>query len=308
MARAITLVESRAKSHQEKADQLIQKILPRTGKAIRIGITGVPGVGKSTFIEVFGCLLCEKGKHVAVLTVDPSSARGGGSILGDKTRMEHLSRHPNAFIRPSPSGDTLGGVARKTREALLLCEAAGFDVILVETVGVGQSEIAVRNMVDFFLLMMLPGGGDELQGIKKGVVELADAVFVNKADGENRGLAEISRREYATALRYITPATRGWRTESYAGSALTGDGLPELWSLIERFYEDMGPQGFIQERRREQTLSWLKDLIRDELNTRFFGDTRVILRMPQLEESLIRGEITANTAAKELFQMLDSKI
>jgi LAO/AO transport system kinase len=181
-------------------------------------------------------------------------------------------------------------------------------VILVETVGVGQSEIAVRSMVDFFLLMMLPGGGDELQGIKKGVVELADALFVNKADGENRGLAELSRREYATALRYITPATRGWRTESFSGSALTGEGLPELWALIERFYEDMGPQGFIQQRRREQTLDWLKDLIRDELNTRFFGDARVILRMPQIEDALIRGEITANTAAKELFQMLDSKI
>jgi LAO/AO transport system kinase len=209
LARAITLVESRVPAHREKADLVLQRIMSQTGKAKRVGITGVPGVGKSTFIEALGCRLCENGHRVAVLTVDPTSALSGGSILGDKTRMEQLSRHENAFIRPSAAGETLGGVARKTREAMLLCEAAGFDVVLVETVGVGQSETTVRSMVDFFLLMLLPGGGDELQGIKKGVVELADSLFVNKADGPNKELAELSQREYAGAVRGLRPATRG---------------------------------------------------------------------------------------------------
>lgn len=305
LAQAITLIESKASAHRAAADKLLQAILPRTGKAKRIGVTGVPGVGKSTFIEAFGCLLCSEDHKVAVLTVDPSSARTGGSILGDKTRMERLSQLPNAFIRPTPSGETLGGVARKTRETMLVCEAAGFDTILVETVGVGQSEVTVRSMVDFFLLMMLPGGGDELQGIKKGVVELADALFVNKADGKNRELAEISQREYATALHYVPPATRGWKTLAYIGSAMTGEGIPEIWNVIKRFYETLGAQGFIEDQRRTQSILWLRDIIRDELNDRFFKDDRVRKLLPELEESLFRNQTTASAAAKELFERLE---
>lgn len=295
-------MESRAAAHEDMAEKVLTALLPHAGKARRIGITGVPGVGKSTFIEALGMMLCDHYQHrVAVMTVDPTSALHGGSILGDKTRMEQLSRHPNAFIRPSAAGDTLGGVARKTREAMLICEAAGFDVILVETVGVGQSEIAVRSMVDFFLLMILPGGGDELQGIKKGIVELADALFVNKADGPNRELAEAAQREYAGALRYLTPLSRGWRTEVFAGSAITGQGLPEIWSMISKFYEDLTPSGFIARRRSDQTLSWWRELVREEIGRRFFRLPAVQALMPTLEQALERGDLTLAAALRQLF-------
>jgi LAO/AO transport system kinase len=305
LARAITLVESNAESHEAQAQEVLQRLLPNTGKARRIGITGVPGVGKSTFIETFGCFLTGQGRRLAVLTIDPTSSRSGGSILGDKTRMERLSVEPNAFIRPSPTGDSLGGVARRTRETILLCEAAGFDTILVETVGVGQTEIALRSMVDFFLLLILPGAGDELQGIKKGIIEMADAVLINKADGENRLRAEQARVEYDAALRYLQPATAGWRTEAGLCSSLTGEGVHQLWESIERFFREMEPSGALARRREQQTLDWLTDLIHDELRRRFYRDDRVTARLPAVRDALLRGEITAVRAARELLASHD---
>ncbi len=235
LARAITLIESNAPHHFTAAQSLLRELLPHTGNAVRIGITGVPGAGKSTLIEILGGMLCAQGHKVAVLAVDPTSSLTGGSILGDKTRMEQLSREPNAFIRPSPTGGMLGGVARKTRESILLCEAAGFNVVIVETVGTGQSEISVRSMVDFFLLVLVPGAGDELQGIKKGVVEIADAILINKADGENKIPAEAARVEYNRALHYLAPSADGWTTRAYTGSALTGEGIANIWAVIQRF-------------------------------------------------------------------------
>ncbi|MCL4785947.1 MAG: methylmalonyl Co-A mutase-associated GTPase MeaB [Verrucomicrobia bacterium] len=300
LARAITLVESNSRLHEAQAQEVLTRLLPHTGKAKRIGITGVPGVGKSTFIETFGCQLVERGHKLAVLTIDPTSARSGGSILGDKTRMEKLCVAPNAFIRPSPSGDNLGGVARRTRETMLLCEAAGFDTILVESVGVGQTEIALRSMVDFFLLLLLPGAGDELQGIKKGIVEMADLVLINKADGDNRLRAEHARADPDAALHYLQPATPGWKTEVALCSGLTGEGLPQVWERIERFYIELGSQGVIAKRRQQQTLEWLNDLIHDELRRRFDHDPRVIAKLPELQAALLRGETTAVRAANML--------
>lgn len=307
LARAITLVESRASAHRKKADAVLKAIMPRTGHAKRIGITGVPGVGKSTFIEALGQRLCEQGHRLAVLTVDPTSALSGGSILGDKTRMEQLSKHPNAFIRPSAAGDTLGGVTRKTREAMYLCEAAGFDVVMVETVGVGQSEMTVRSMVDFFLLMILPGGGDELQGIKKGIVEMADALFINKADGPNRELAEISQREYGVAVRAVRPITRGWTTGVYIGSAKTGEGLADMWALIERFFEVLGQQGFIAQRRREQLLNWLSDMVNEELKTRFFENRTIKDELKKMNSALIKSEVSVSEAVEHLMTSFDNR-
>lgn len=235
LAKAITLIESNAPRDFDKAQRVLQALLPRTGKALRIGITGVPGAGKSTFIEAFGTILCQQGFKVAVLAVDPTSSITGGSILGDKTRMQTLSREPNCFIRPSPSGGTLGGVARKSRETMLLCEAAGCDVILVETVGVGQSETTVRDMVDFFMLVVLTGAGDELQGIKKGIMELADAIVVNKADGDNLTKAQVTCGEYERMVEFVRPATEGWKTHAYCCSALKKTGLLELWAVMRKF-------------------------------------------------------------------------
>jgi LAO/AO transport system kinase len=300
LARAITLVESHSRMHEAQAQEVLNRLLPHTGKAKRIGITGVPGVGKSTIIETFGCQLVERGHKLAVLTIDPTSARSGGSILGDKTRMEKLSVAPHAFIRPSPSGDSLGGVARRTRETMLLCEAAGFDTILVESVGVGQTEIALRSMVDFFLLLLLPGAGDELQGIKKGIVEMADLVLINKADGDNRLRAEHARADQDAALHYAQPATPGWRTEVALCSGMTGEGLPQVWERIEKFYAELGPKGTIAKRRQQQALEWLNDLIHDELRRRFERDPRVIAKLPELRDTLLRGEMTAVRAAQIL--------
>lgn len=302
LARAITLVESNSRMHEAQAQEVLTRLLPHTGKAKRIGITGVPGVGKSTFIETFGCQLVERGHKLAVLTIDPTSARSGGSILGDKTRMEKLCVAPNAFIRPSPSGDNLGGVARRTRETMLLCEAAGFDTILIESVGVGQTEIALRSMVDFFLLLLLPGAGDELQGIKKGIVEMADLVLINKADGDNRLRAEHARADQDAALHYSQPATPGWKTEVALVSGLTGEGLPETWERIERFYAELGSKGVVAKRRQQQTLEWLNDLIHDELRRRFDRDPRVIAKLPELRDALLRGETTAVRAANALLE------
>jgi len=305
LARAITLIESQSPLHEKKAREVLQRLLPHTGKAKRIGITGIPGVGKSTFIEVFGCYLIKEGHSVAILTIDPTSKRSGGSILGDKTRMENLSRERRAFIRPSPAGDSMGGVARRTRETMLLCEAAGFDLVVVETVGVGQSEVALRSMVDFFLLLLLPGAGDELQGIKRGIIEMADDILVNKADGENRLRAEQACLEQRASLSCLQPATPGWKTEAALCSARTGEGVPQVWQRIEQFYRELEPKGVIAKRRQQQAAEWLMDLIRDELQRRFDRHPRVQAHFPALRESLLRGEITAVSAAHALLAEFD---
>jgi LAO/AO transport system kinase len=302
LARAITLVESNSRLHEAQAQEVLNRLLPHTGQTRRVGITGVPGVGKSTFIETFGCYLVDRGHKLAVLTIDPTSARSGGSILGDKTRMEKLCIASNAFIRPSPSGDNLGGVARRTRETMLLCEAAGFDTILVESVGVGQSEITLHSMVDIFVLLLLPGAGDELQGIKKGIVEMADLVLINKADGDNRARAELAQADQDAALHYLQPATPGWKTEVVLVSGLTGEGVPEVWERILKFYAELEPKGFIAKRRQQQTLDWLGDLIHDELRRRFYHDPRVMTKLPELKEALRRGELTVVRAAKILLE------
>jgi LAO/AO transport system kinase len=305
LSRAITLVESQSPAHEQKAQEVLQRLLPHTGKAWRVGITGVPGVGKSTFIEAFGCHLINQGHSVAVLTIDPTSKRSGGSILGDKTRMENLSRELRAFIRPSPAGDSFGGVARRTRETMLLCEAAGFDLVLVESVGVGQSEVALRSMVDFFLLLLLPGAGDELQGIKRGIIEMADDIVINKADGENRLRAEQTRLEQHASLSCLQPATPGWKTEAALCSARTGEGIPQVWQRIEQFYRVLEPVGVISRRRQQQAAEWLTDLIRDELQRRFDRHPRVQARFPALRKSLLLGEITAFSAAHALLAEFD---
>jgi LAO/AO transport system kinase len=307
LARSITLVESNLKNHINLAQTLLHKILPFTGNSVRIGITGAPGVGKSTFIESFGTYLCEIGKKVAILAVDPTSSISKGSVLGDKTRMERLSRYPNAFIRPSASGGALGGVARKTREAILLCEAAGFDIIIVETVGVGQSEIVVRSMVDFFLLLISPGGGDELQGFKKGSVELADAIAVNKADGENINLANITKNEYLQALHYLLPATEGWKTPVVTVSALTNVGIVDIWNIIQDFLDNVKTSGVFERRRKEQSLNWMHTLLRDYLLTSFYNHSKVKSILQEMERGVIEGKITPTTAVKEIIDTMKNE-
>ncbi len=308
LARAITLIESNAPAHMALAQEVLRELLPYTGGALRVGITGVPGVGKSTFIEALGTMLCDRGHRVAVLAVDPSSSISRGSILGDKTRMERLARHPNAYIRPSPTGGSLGGVARKSRETLLVCEAAGFDIILVETVGVGQSEIAVRGMVDFFLLLMLAGAGDELQGIKKGIIELADALLITKADGDNRTRALAAQAEYTHALRYLTPATEGWRPRAYICSAQTGEGIAEIWREIERFHDETTASGVFAARRRDQARDWVYTLIEDHLRTRFFGHPVVQERLPAIEKAVVEGTLPVTTAVQDLIRAFESAL
>lgn len=303
LARAITLIESNHPQHFEKGQQLLQKLLPYTGNSVRIGITGVPGAGKSTFIEAFGLYLCEQGKKVAVLAIDPSSTVTGGSILGDKTRMERLSRHDLAFIRPSPSEGTLGGVHRKTRETMLLCEAAGYEVILIETVGVGQSEITVREMVDFFLLLVITGAGDDLQGIKKGIMELADGIFINKADGENKVVAEKTKREYNQILSLLQPATKGWQTKAYTCSALYHEGIDNVWHVIHQFIHTTKESGAFDERRKEQTAAWLKTMIHQQLTNHFLNHPKVQHYFPKLERDVIEGRETVTTAVTTLFQL-----
>lgn len=302
LARSITLIESNAEHHFRKAQDLLQKLLPYSGTAIRIGITGVPGAGKSTFIEAFGTYLCELGLKVAVLAIDPSSSLSGGSILGDKTRMEQLSRNPRAFIRPSPSAGKLGGVHRKTRETMLLCEAAGFEVILIETVGVGQSEVIVRDMVDFFMLLVLTGAGDELQGMKKGIMELADAIIVNKADGPNEKLALKTKSEYDRILHFLQPATKGWQSKAYTCSALHHQGLQEIWEMIGMFDETTKASGVFEKRRREQAKDWIYSMIVDQLQFRFFYNQDVKTLLPKMENEVIAGRRTVTSAVEELFE------
>jgi LAO/AO transport system kinase len=307
LARAITLVESSSRLHEAQAQEVLRRVLPKAGNSRRIGITGVPGVGKSTFLESFGCYLIKQGHKVAVLTIDPSSSRSGGSILGDKTRMENLSRERNAFIRPTPAGAALGGVARRTRETMILCEAAGFDTIMIESVGVGQSETAMRSMVDFFLLLLIPGAGDELQGIKKGIIEMADWLLINKADGDNRLRAQQARVEQAAAVHYLQPATPHWTTDVGLCSGLTGEGIPDLWECILKFYRELEPRGVIARRRQDQALDWLSDLIREELIRSFYSDARVTARLPELQGALLRGELTAVRATQSLMALFQGQ-
>lgn len=300
LARAITVIESNASADMELSQEILRQVLPSTGKSIRVGITGVPGVGKSTFIEAFGCYLCETGHKVAVLAVDPSSSLTRGSILGDKTRMEKLSRDANAFIRPSPSSGTLGGVTRKSRETMLLCEAAGFDVLLIETVGVGQSETTVRSMVDFFLLLMITGAGDELQGIKKGIIELADALLVTKADGENVLRAQMLRSDMDRVLHHLASPTFGWKPRTAQCSAVTGEGIPDVWGLIETFRTLTEARGSFEGRRRQQTLEWVHAMAHDALLEAFHQNPEVKALLPEIEKQVLEGQIPAAMAAKSL--------
>jgi len=302
LARAITLVESRRPDHVRAAQDLLVRLLPHTGKAQRVGITGVPGVGKSTFIDAFGSMLTEDGHRVAVLAVDPSSSRTGGSILGDKTRMERLANDPNAFIRPSPTAGTLGGVARATRETMLLMEAAGFDVVLVETVGVGQSEITVADMVDCFVFLTLARTGDQLQGIKKGVLELVDVVAVNKADGPHAADARKAARELSRALRMLQPLHPDWRPPVLTCSGLTGEGLDRVWSTVGEHRDVLSASGELDRRRSRQRVSWMWDQVRDQLMDGFLNDPEVSGLVPGTEEEVRSGETTATLAARRLLR------
>ena len=304
LARTITLVESTLATHQDIAKNVINALLPKTGKAVRLGITGVPGAGKSTFIESFGTKLTEQGHKVAVLAIDPSSTRSGGSILGDKTRMEKLAVNHNAFIRPSPSGGSLGGVARKTRETMLVCEAAGFDVIIIETVGVGQSETTVASMVDFFLVLQIAGAGDELQGIKKGVLEVADAIAVNKADGDNINRAKLAKKQYETALHLVTPSSPNWMPPVMTCSAVEMIGLEEIWQTIIRHEEIMTASGELQKKRQEQAMSWMWFLVKEGLETWFYHHPQVKERIPEIKKMVEEQKIAPTRAADELVSVL----
>jgi LAO/AO transport system kinase len=304
LARAITLIESRRTDHQAAARELVQTLLPSTGKAMRVGITGSPGVGKSTTIDALGIYLIEQAHNVAVLAVDPSSARTGGSILGDKTRMARLAASDHAYIRPSPSSGTLGGVAAKTREAMLLCEAATFDVILVETVGIGQSETVVSEMTDFFLALMLPGAGDELQGIKKGLVELADMIAINKADGDNLKRAQHAAADYRSALHILAPRSEHWQPPIVTYSALTGSGIAELWQKILDHRTAMNASGDFAARRREQQVKWMWSMLEQRMLARLRADASTRSRVKKIESDVADGRLTPAVAAEQILELL----
>ncbi len=307
LGRAITLVESNRKDHLEKANAIVQKCLSRSRDAIRIGITGVPGVGKSTFIETLGTLLIAEGNRVAVLAVDPTSTQSKGSILGDKTRMEELVKNPNAFIRPSPSGETLGGVARKTRETIILCEAAGYSIVLIETVGVGQSETAVHGMVDFFLLLKLSGAGDELQGIKRGIVEMADALVVNKADGENIKKAEAAAKAFKRALHLYPPKENGWIPKALTCSATENTGIDTVWDMILDYIEKNKASGNFLEKRKRQNRNWLYESIEERLKSEFFQDEVIAPEIEKFVTEVMADTISPFHAAEQLIGMFKNK-
>jgi GTPase len=304
LARGITLVESSRGDHQEAAQVLLAGVLDLSGGAVRIGLSGAPGVGKSTFIEAFGLFLISQGLKVAVLAVDPSSARTGGSILGDKTRMEFLARDPAAFIRPSPSGGTLGGVARRTREAMLLTEATGYDVVLIETVGVGQSETAVADMVDIFLLLLSPGGGDELQGIKRGIMELADLVVVNKADGDLKPAARRAAAEYGAALHLMRPKSQNWSPKVALASALKSEGLEDIWALVQDFRAKMQASGELDGQRAEQAKTWMWTELREGLLSQLQTHAEASQLVGELEAEVAKGGVTPTAAANRLLALL----
>lgn len=302
LAQAITLIESINQEDQIIAQQLLNRLIPKTGNSVRIGVSGVPGAGKSTFIEAFGLMLSERGYKVAVLAIDPSSSVTGGSVLGDKTRMDQLANHPNAYIRPSPTSGTLGGVHRKSRETMLLCEAAGYDIILIETVGVGQSETAVRNMVDFFILLALTGAGDDLQGMKKGIMETVDLIVVHKADGENRRLAKRTVREYKQILHFLKPATPDWVSTALPVSSYEKTGHDDVWKQITTFKEKMIETNYWETRRQEQTKDWFHDMIQDRLIESFFQEPGRKERVSNLEKQLSDGKLTVAIAVDQLFE------
>ncbi len=304
IAKTITLVESSFPGHRKLAGEVMEGLLPHTGDSVRLGITGVPGVGKSTFVESLGLSLATKGHQVAVLAVDPSSRRSGGSILGDKTRMEKLASHENTFIRPSPSGATLGGVAAKTRETLLVCEAAGYDVVMVETVGVGQSETSVATMVDFFLALMITGAGDELQGIKKGVLEVADAIAINKADGDNLKRAEQARLELEIAMHLVTPETPTWRPPVLTCSSVLENGTEAVWKTVLEHREKMKATKEFFQRRRKQALEWMWTLVDEGLKTRFKENERIAKSIPKIASQVEREMISPTAAADLLLSYL----
>ncbi len=304
LSRAITLIESTSEKHASIARKVIEGCLPYANASVRIGITGVPGVGKSTFIESFGKVLLDKGKKVAVLAVDPSSTVSGGSILGDKTRMEELVKEEHAFIRPSASGASLGGVAKKTRESIILCEAAGFDVILIETVGVGQSETAVHSMTDFFLLLKLAGAGDELQGIKRGIMEMADVIVINKADGENVKAAKQAKVEFQRALHLFPPQESGWTPKTATCSALKNEGIAEIWQIVEEYIALTKENGFFEHERNEQNKFWLYQTIEEKLKTDFYKHPEVKKELPKLLKAIENNKTTPFAAAKKLFRLI----
>jgi LAO/AO transport system kinase len=302
LGRAITLVESNSPRHQLLAQDLLLRLLPHAGKAHRVGISGVPGAGKSTFIEALGCRLCDVGQQVAVLAVDPSSRVSGGSILGDKTRMHQLATHPRAFVRPSPSSGSLGGVGRKTRETMIVCEAAGYDIVLVETVGVGQSEVLVSDMVDCFLVLMIAGAGDELQGIKRGILELADLVAVNKADGDNLLRAQRARQELETAAHFMQPVSPHWKSPVVCVSALEGTGLDELWSSVQAHRAVLDDHGELAAKRQRQRLRWMWAMVEEQLLASLRGHAEVSARLPALERDVLDGRVTPTLAARSILE------
>lgn len=302
LSRAVTLVESLVPEHQQLAQEVIEKCLPHSGNSRRIGITGVPGAGKSTSIDVFGLHVLRDGGKLAVLAIDPSSERTRGSILGDKTRMEKLSTHPGAFIRPSPSAGSLGGVARKTRETIVLCEAAGYNNIFVETVGVGQSETAVHSMVDFFLLIQLAGTGDELQGIKRGIMEMADGIVINKADGDNVDRARLAQAQFKSALRLFPPTASGWSPEVLTYSGYFELGIPEVWEMIDRYFEFVKENGYFERRRREQARYWMYETINEQLRNRFYNDSEIESMLADREAAVLDNRQSSFIAARDVLE------
>ena len=308
LSQAITLVESNLPAHQELAQEIVSLSLPYSGNSIRIGITGVPGVGKSTFIESFGSYLTGQGHKLAVLAIDPSSKRTQGSILGDKTRMEALVKDQNAYIRPSPTGGSLGGVARKTRETIILCEAAGFDVIIIETVGVGQSETAVHSMVDFFLLLMLAGAGDELQGIKRGIMEMADLIAINKADGDNIENAIRAKSEFANALHLFPPAPSGWKPEAVTCSAATARGIHEIWDIVKSYRKLTIENGYFEQKRNEQSINWMFESIDEILRKAFYEDKELHEQLNTVKELVLKNQLSPYQAANNLLNNFFEKL